>query len=106
MNAGTFFLSLLAVVLALAVVLGLAWVAIRLLRRWNDHVQGGGGDGNDPPIRFLRAMAVGQRERLTLVEVRGEVMLVGVTAGGISLLARWPDGPMPDIATTPGRIFP
>ena len=71
MNAGTFFLSLLAVVLALAVVLGLAWVALRLLRR---------------------AMAVGQRERIALVEVRGEVMLIGVTGGNISLLARWPEG--------------
>lgn len=90
MNAGTFFLSLLSVVLALAVVLGLAWVAIKLLRRWNDRFQG--GEAAEQPIRFLRAMAVGQRERIALVEVRGEVMLVGVTAGGISLLARWPDG--------------
>ncbi len=56
MNAGTFFLSLLAVVLALAFVLGLAWVALRLLRRWNDHVQG--GEAGEQPIRFLRAMAV------------------------------------------------
>ncbi|MCI4592621.1 flagellar biosynthetic protein FliO [Sphingobium sp. BYY-5] len=90
MNAGTFFLSLLAVVLALAVVLGLAWVVLRLLRRWNDHFQG--GEANEQPIRFLRAMAVGQRERIALVEVRGEVMLIGVTGGGISLLARWPEG--------------
>jgi flagellar protein FliO/FliZ len=105
MNAGTFFLSLLAVILALAVVLGLAWVAIRLLRRWNDHFQGG-GEGNDPPIRFLRAMAVGQRERIALVEVRGEVMLVGVTAGGISLLARWPDGKVPNDAFPAHRVMP
>jgi flagellar protein FliO/FliZ len=91
MNAGTFFLSLLAVILALAVVLGLAWIALRLLRRWNDHFQGG-GEGNEQPIRFLRAMAVGQRERIALVEVRGEVMLIGITGGGISLLAHWPDG--------------
>lgn len=94
MNAGTFFLSLLAVILALAVVLGLAWVALRLVRRWNDHFQG--GESNETPIRFLRAMAVGQRERISLVEVRGEVMLIGVTSGGISLLARWPnDGSVP-----------
>ena len=91
MNAGTFFLSLLAVVLALAVVPGLAWVALRLLRRWNDHFQGG-GEATEQPIRFLRAMAVGQRERIALVEVRGEVMLIGVTGGNISLLARWPEG--------------
>lgn len=90
MTAGTFFMSLLAVVLALGVVLGLAWVSLRLLRSWNDRFQGGGKEGNDQPIRFLRAMAVGQRERVALIEVRGEVMLVGVTGGNISLLARWP----------------
>ena len=93
MNAGTLFLSLLSMVLALAVVLCLAWVAIKLLRRWNDRFQG--GEVGEQPIRFLRAMAVGQRERIALVEVRGEVMLVGVTAGGISLLARWPEGKAP-----------
>jgi len=89
MNAGTFLLSLLAVVLALGVVLALAWVALGLLRRWNDRLQG--GENGETPIRFLRAMAVGQRERIALIEVRGEVMLIGVTGGGISLLARWPD---------------
>ena len=47
MNAGTFFLSLLAVVLALAVVLGLAWVALRLLRRWEARrLAATGGAGN------------------------------------------------------------
>ena len=52
----------------------------------------GGGEATEQPIRFLRAMAVGQRERIALVEVRGEVMLIGVTGGNISLLARWPEG--------------
>lgn len=91
MTTGTFFLSLLAVVLALAVVLGLAWGCLRLVRLWNDRFQRS-GEGNDQPIRFLRAMAVGQRERVALIEVRGDVMLVGVTGGNISLLARWPGG--------------
>lgn len=93
MSIGTFFLSLLSVVLALGVVLLLAWFSLRLLRKWNDRFQG--GEGQEQPIRFLRAMAVGQRERLALIEVRGEVMLVGVTGGGISLLARWPNGTTP-----------
>ncbi len=99
MNAGTFLLSLLAVILALAFVLALAWVALRLLRRWNDRFQG--GDVAGQPIRFLRAMAVGQRERIALVEVRGEVMLIGVTGGGISLLARWPETRTPPPAERP-----
>lgn len=88
MSIGIFFLSLLSVILALALVLGAAWLALRMLRKWNDRFQG--ADGNEQPIRFLRAMAVGQRERVALIEVRGDVMLIGVTGSGISLLARWP----------------
>lgn len=95
MSIGTFFLSLLSVALALGVVLGAAWLSLRLLRKWNDRFQG--GEGNEQPIRFLRAMAVGQRERVALIEVRGDVMLIGVTGSGISLLARWPDGDKPGL---------
>lgn len=89
MSFGTVFSSLLAVVLALVVVLGLAWAALKLLRRWQDRFQQGGDDAG-PPIRFLRAMPLGQAERVVLIDVRGEVMLIGVTSGGISLLAQWP----------------
>lgn len=91
MSFGAVFSSLLAVVLALVVVLGLAWAAIKLLRRWQDRFQQG-VEGAGQPIRFLRAMPVGQSERVVLIEAKGEVMLMGVTPGGISLLARWPEG--------------
>jgi len=90
MSFGTVFSSLLAVVLALVIVLGLAWAALKLLRRWQDRFQQGGDDAG-PPIRFLRAMPLGQAERVVLIEVRGEVMLIGVTGGGINLLAQWPN---------------
>lgn len=91
MSFGAVFSSLLAVVLALVVVLALAWTAIKLLRRWQDRFQRGIEDAGQP-MRFLRAMPLGQSERVVLIEARGEVMLVGVTPGGISLLARWPEG--------------
>ncbi|WP_336970714.1 flagellar biosynthetic protein FliO [Sphingobium aromaticiconvertens] len=93
MNIGAFLASLFAIIVALGVVLGLAWLSLRLFRQWQDRTQG--GEEGERPIRFLRALAVGQRERVTLIEVRGEVMLVGVTSGGISLLARWPQGDTP-----------
>lgn len=92
--------SLLAVVIALGVVLGLAWVALKALRRWQDRFQAGDDEG-ERPIRFLRAMPVGQNERIALIEVRGETMLVGVTAGGISLLKSWPNGAQSAAAAEP-----
>lgn len=88
MNVWTVLSSLLSVVIALALVLGLAYFVLRLLRRWQDRFQGGAEDG-ERPIRFLRALPLGQGERVVLIEVRGEVMLVGVTSGGISLLKTW-----------------
>ena len=89
MSVGAVLSTLLAVIVALAIVLGLAWLAIKGLRRWQDRFQPGGEEAGKP-IRFLRAMPLGQNERLVLVEVSDERMLVGVTPGGISLLKSWP----------------
>lgn len=91
MTMGAVFSSLLAVVFALIVVLALAWGAIKLLRTWQDRFQSSGEEGGQP-IRFLRAMPLGQNERVALIEANGETMLVGVTTGSITLLARWPEG--------------
>jgi flagellar protein FliO/FliZ len=90
MSFGAVFSSILAMVIALAFVLGLAYGFIWLLKKWQDQQSGGSGDSpNDRPIRFLRSLPLGQRERVTLIEVRGETMLIGVAAGTVTLLARW-----------------
>lgn len=82
--------SIVATVLALVFVLGLAWGVLRVIKAWQDRGLGGNEPGNDRALRFLRALPVGTRERVMLIEAEGERMLIGVTAGGISLLARWP----------------
>ena len=84
-----------ATVVALGFVLALAWGALRVLKWWQDRSLGGptdagGGPGGGAALRFIRALPVGARERVMLIEVEGERMVIGVTAGGISLLARWP----------------
>lgn len=90
MGIGTFLSSLLALFLALAVVLGLAWGFIWLLRKWQDQQSGVGGRNTGQSIVFLRSLPLGQRERVTMISVQNEVLLLGVTSGSISLLARWP----------------
>lgn len=102
MDTGTVISSILAVVISLGVVLGLAWLSIRGLRLWQDRIHGTARSEDDEPIRFLRAMPLGQRERVAMVRVRGEVLLLGVTAGGISLLARWPADEAPSDFTAIG----
>ena len=92
MGFGAVISSIMAVVLSLGLVLGLAWGAIWLLKKVQDRQLGLDKDGSDRgDIRFLRSLPLGQRERVTLIELDGERMLLGVTAGGISLLARWPE---------------
>lgn len=90
---GELLASLAAVIAALAVVLVLAWLSIKALKRLQDR-QGAAGPGAES-IRFIRTLAVGPRERVTIVEVRGERLLLGVTAGGIAVLKQWPaDAPV------------
>ncbi|MGM9482119.1 FliO/MopB family protein [Roseateles sp. NT4] len=84
-------LNLASTVVALAFVLLLAWVLIRGWRRL--QTLGGRSPANDgDALRFVRALPVGARERVVLLDHAGERWMLGVTAGGISLLARWPQG--------------
>lgn len=85
-------LNLATTVAALAFVLALAW---GLLRAWR-RLQGlsGSAPGADAQaLRFVRALPVGARERVVLLDHAGERWMLGVTAGGITLLARWPQEP-------------
>jgi len=93
-----FFLSFASMVLALAVVLALAWLLLRFMRaRMSARVPSQGGV--DDALRFVRAVPVGAKERVVIVEHRGERWLLGVTAGGISTIAHWPASLSPE----PGR---
>ena len=86
---GTALSGLFGTIIALAVVLGLAWLVLRGMRQWQDRGFGRPADLPDHPMRFVRALPIGQRERLMLVEVKGELMLIGVSQGSISLLRNW-----------------
>ncbi len=94
MGVGAVVSSIVALVLSLALVLGLAWVAIYGLRKWQDRSLGAreAGAGNGRPLRFVRALPLGQRERVVLIEVGAETMLLGIGAGGVTLLSRWDAG--------------
>jgi flagellar protein FliO/FliZ len=87
-------LNFASTLLALAFVLLLAWVLIRGWRRLQDY--GGRKPAEDgDALRFVRALPVGARERVVLLDHGGERWMLGVTAGGITLLARWPQGGTP-----------
>ena len=98
MGLGTVLSSLVALVLAMALVLGLAFAALYGLRWWQDRQAAGqgllGGDagtaGAQPPaMRFVRALPLGQGERLVMVEVGAEWLLLGVAPHGVTLVERY-----------------
>ncbi len=79
-------LAALAVVVAL--ILGLAWLVKRLPGTGLRPLQG---------LRVVTSLAVGPRERVVLVDVGGQQLLLGVTAHNVTLLHTLPepllDGP-------------
>jgi flagellar protein FliO/FliZ len=88
----SFALSFASMLLALVVVIALAWVALRFLRDRLQPRAKADGRGDDL-LRFVRALPVGTKERVVIVEHRGERWMLGVAAGGISTIAHWPAAP-------------
>lgn len=66
---------------ALIVVLGVFWLFARLMKQ----LQGSKGSG-DSGLQIVGSLAVGQRERLLVVQAGDEQMVLGVTAHQISKL--------------------
>ena len=80
-DTASFPMTLLVTIVALAFVLVLAWFAIRLLARGAS-----GGLVRTGRVRVLQSVPVGARERVVLVEFDGRELLLGVTAGRVSVL--------------------
>ncbi|UXI00574.1 flagellar biosynthetic protein FliO [Photobacterium sp. TY1-4] len=77
MNIAT---TLAALILVVMVILFLAW----LLKRMKlPGIQGGDGT-----MKILRQLPVGQRERIVLLQVGEEQLLVGITQQNISLISK------------------
>lgn len=77
--------ALVSLIAATAFVLGLAYVCLKLLKRFQP------GFGAAEGVDFMRSVPVGPRERVTLMRYRGEIFMLGVASGSVRLLARFPD---------------
>lgn len=77
-------LSLLGMLAATAVILVLAYFATRWVGR--SGLSGPVGTLGDPRLQILRRLRVGRNEELVLVRLHERCLLLGVTAGGITLL--------------------
>ena len=81
--------SLLVTALALAFVLALAWLFLRLLKRATKLRS---VDGRAPP-QVVQAVPLGGRERLVVVRDGGHEYVLGVTAASVSLIDKRPVAP-------------
>ncbi|MDI3269589.1 MAG: flagellar biosynthetic protein FliO [Bacillota bacterium] len=72
--------TVLRVILALAVVLGILWSLRLFLQRW------GAGMGSTGSLRVLGGLSLGSGRSLTLVQVGRKVLVLGVADKGLQLL--------------------
>ena len=71
--------SVLQVLLGLGVVLGMVFVAAWAMRRFNPNVAPGSS-----ALRIVGGTAVGNRERVLLIEVNDTWLVIGVAPGSVS----------------------
>jgi flagellar biogenesis protein FliO len=83
----SFALQLGTTALTLVLVLVLAWLMLRALKRW--QLKTGVGQGAHP-VQVVHSVALGPRERLVTVRWRGREYLLGVAAGGVQRIADMP----------------
>ena len=85
-----------ALLLVLALIVGLGWLLKRLP-----------GSGFRPAegMKLVASLNVGARERLVVVEVNGQQLLLGVTANGITTLHVLPE-PLPVAAAPDFKQLP
>lgn len=75
-------------ILTLVFVLGLMGAVLYALRFYLNRGHGSKKSRPGSPVRLLNTFFLGQKRNLAIVEVAGEVMVLGVTPGSITLVAR------------------
>jgi flagellar protein FliO/FliZ len=95
--------NVLQVLAGLAVVLLVMWSCVRLLKRYAAGCQAAAG-----ALRVLGGVAVGQRERVVMVEVGETWLVLGVAPGRVNALhvmGKLPDPAPATMAPTPASGF-
>lgn len=91
-SAGSLLQTIFALVFVLALLIGLAW----FMKRYGPKTLGGNNK-----MRVVSSLNLGGRERIVLVEVADQWLVVGASPGRINALATLPrqEGELPQLAT-------
>jgi flagellar protein FliO/FliZ len=82
---------MLQMLLGLAFIIGLLFFGAYFLRR----VNGGRSFGNNGPLKVVGGLMLSPRERIVLIEVDNEWIVVGIVPGQIKTLHTLPKGELP-----------
>jgi flagellar protein FliO/FliZ len=95
-DAGGLLRATLGLALVLALIFAVGWLMRRLAPAR------GGGTG---PLRVVGSQALGARERVVLLEVGEQWLVVGVAPGNVRSLATLPRGELPPAPANPATAF-
>lgn len=95
-STGSLFQTTFALLFVLALLVGLAW----LLKRFGPRTLGGGSN----TVRLVGALNVGARERILVVEVGEQWIVVGASPGRMNALATMPRQEIDESAVQPGGL--
>ncbi len=79
-----FISELIVVIFALVIVSVLAWVVLRAMKSMYS------GKFKNGKVEIISSVPIGTRERILIIKHRNNEYVLGVTAGGISLLDKYP----------------
>jgi flagellar protein FliO/FliZ len=94
-SAGSLVQTIFALVLVLALLAALAWAA----KRYGPRVA-----GNSANLRVIGALNIGGRERIMVIEVGDQWIVVGASPGRVNALATMPKGDASASATLAGHM--
>jgi flagellar protein FliO/FliZ len=111
MDSGNMFLLVLRVVVSLAVVIGLMWLAAATLRRTGRGGNLGIGFGapgrhRSMPIEVVARHGLGRRSSVALVRAAGRGLVLGVTDTQVTLLAETDPDDLLSFLETPDGAAP
>ncbi|APA67246.1 flagellar biosynthetic protein FliO [Janthinobacterium sp. 1_2014MBL_MicDiv] len=91
-SAGSLLQTIFALVFVLALLIGLAW----FMKRYGPKAMGG-----NARMRVVSSLNLGGRERIVLIEVADQWIVVGASPGRVNALATMPrqEGDLPQLAT-------
>ncbi len=78
---------------SLVLVFGLMGALLWLLRRMQNKLQAGAGGQRQ--LRLLETLSVGPRQKIVLMEVDGQRLVVGVSPQQMQALGQWPANGLP-----------